>query len=123
METREGLAQRCQPLLEPGEHVDHALVGTAEPKWWWFLFPWLVLPFRHRVVCLTDHSVVVLKSDKKANPKGVVARHPREGATIICGVLCDFAVPGEKLSVWVSCEDLGVADPELLLTVLSGTSC
>lgn len=79
MGLREILAERSQPLLEPGEQIEVVFLAQTASQWTMFVPVMFFLKNRNRIVAVTDRAVVVIASSRllSSKPVGVKARLPR----------------------------------------------
>lgn len=78
MGYREKLAQRVQPMLEPGEQVLVAFPAQSGLNPWMMSMGAAMIFFvKARVIVVTDRGIVVLRASKlTGRPKEVVTRGP-----------------------------------------------
>jgi hypothetical protein len=79
MALRDKLRERIQPLLEPGEQIQHVFMAQTASQYTILVPIWFLIQNRYRVVAVTDRNVVVLEAARMQNskPTGVLTRLPR----------------------------------------------
>ena len=106
MSLRDKLVERVQPFLDPGEQVEQVfLVQSGANPNFMFLSLWVNILAKHKVVAVTNHSIVVLATKSAMSvtkPKSLVQRMPRQTRLgPVSGTLwSQIAIPGDK-KTWV----------------------
>ena len=104
MALRDKLKDRVQPMLEPGEQIQHVFMAQAASPYWVLISYWiLIFKNGYRIVAVTDRNVVTFKAGgfMPSSPKSIVSRAPRMPIGPLTGKLWGTAtVGGEKL--WIN---------------------
>ena len=100
MALREKLAERVQPLLEPGEQIRHVFMAQGG------ISPWVggllsILGTQHYVVAVTDRAIVLINSGKVATTKlgDVDSRLPLHQIGPVKGIWAKTNTLGKKLYI------------------------
>jgi hypothetical protein len=103
MALRDKLAERVQPMLEPGEQIQQVFMAQGGPSpYWMFLTYWVVIfGAKYRIVAVTDRAIVVFKGSSMvpSKPKGLLGRGPRHIIGPATGLWGKCTVGPEQL--WV----------------------
>lgn len=100
MALRDKLAERVQPMLEPGEQVQEVFCTQTGPSPYWVLLTTLIFfTVKRRIIVVTDRAIVVVRSGTMSgtSAKEVMARLPRATALgPVSGVWAKLELNGEK---------------------------
>jgi hypothetical protein len=80
MALRDKLAERVQPLLEPGEQVQEVALSQTGPSPYLAIVTYLVFfAVKRRIIVVTDRAIVIVKAGAwtGTSAKEVIARLPR----------------------------------------------
>lgn len=100
MALRDKLAQRVQPMLEPGEQIQAIfLTQTGPSPYWMFVTTLIFFAVKRRIIVATDRAIVVVKAGAMTgtSAKEVLFRLPR--ATRfgpVSGLWAKLVVNGEQ---------------------------
>ena len=104
MALRDKLKERVQPMLEPGEQIQHVFMAQTASPYWAIVSYWiLIVKGGYRIVAVTDRGIVSLKAGgfMPSSPKSVVGRSPRSPIGPLTGKLWGkLTLGGEQL--WVN---------------------
>jgi len=100
MALRDKLAERAQPLLEPGEQIQAILITQTGPSPYWVLVTTLIFfAVKRRIVVATDRAIVVVRAGTLSgtSAKEVMARLPRATRLgPVSGLWAKLELNGEK---------------------------
>jgi hypothetical protein len=100
MALRDKLAERVQPMLEPGEQVQEVFLTQTGPSPYWVFLTYLVFfAVKRRIIVATDRAIVVVKAGAMTgtSAKEVLARLPRATRLgPVSGLWAKAEINGEK---------------------------
>ncbi len=100
MALRDKLAERVQPLLEPGEQVQEVAVSQTGPSPYLAIVTYLIFfAVKRRIIVATDRAIVVVKAGTftGTSAKEVLARLPRDTRVgPLSGLWAKAEINGEK---------------------------
>lgn len=100
MALRDKLAERVQPLLEPGEQVQEVLCSQTGPSPYWAALTYIIFfVVKRRIIVATDRAIVIVQAGSwtGTSAKQVLARLPR-GTRIgpVSGMWAKVEINGER---------------------------